>query len=103
MPPNRFSSPDVWRGCYGGIQLLEPVCLRLVVICKNTKAHRAANVNAGHKIPLAEAHEYASPPKVRSFVVTCDECGKEYSYEVEEVLRLEMDLPPDFKPHPLYE
>jgi hypothetical protein len=74
-----------------------------VVICKNSKAHRAANVNAGHKIPLAETDEYASPPKVRSFGVTCDECGKEYSYEVEEVLRLEMDLPPDFKPHPPFE
>jgi hypothetical protein len=74
-----------------------------VVICKNTKVHCAANVNAGHKIPLAETDAFASPPKLQSFVVSCDECGKEYSYEIEEVLRLEMDLPPGFKPHPQFE
>ena len=37
-----------------------------------------------------------------SFMVLCDDCGKEYSYEPKEVLRLEMELPASLKPHPLF-
>lgn len=36
-------------------------------------------------------------------MVLCDECGKEYPYEPDEVLRLELELPGSFKPHPLFQ
>jgi hypothetical protein len=74
-----------------------------VVICKNEKLHRADNVNAGHKIPLAETDAFAPAPAIGgSFMVLCDDCGKEYSYEPKEVLRLEMELPASLKTHPLF-
>jgi hypothetical protein len=35
-----------------------------VVICKNKKVHRAVNLNAGHKIPLAETDAFAPAPTI---------------------------------------
>jgi len=75
-----------------------------VVICRNAKVHLHVNVNAGHKIPLAETDAFAPPPALSGpFTVLCDECGKEYSYEPDELLRLELELPASFKPHPLFQ
>jgi hypothetical protein len=74
-----------------------------VVICKNVRFHRDANVNAGCKIPLGETDAFNPPPAITSpFVARCDECGKEYSYGPEEVLRLELAPPESFAPHPLF-
>jgi len=75
-----------------------------VVICKNVKFHRHANINSGHKIPLGETDAVTPPPALASpFVATCDECGKEYSYGPEEILRLELAPPEPFTPHPLFQ
>jgi hypothetical protein len=75
-----------------------------VVICRNLKVHRHVNVNEGHKIPLAKTDAFGPPPAINGpFLVECDECGQEYEYELDEVLRLELKLPPSFKPHPLFQ
>jgi hypothetical protein len=74
-----------------------------VVICKNKKFHRHTNVMFGHKIPLGETDAVASPPDIIGlFAVRCDECGKEYSYGPEEIVRLELALPESFTPHSLF-
>jgi hypothetical protein len=74
-----------------------------VVICKNVRFHRHANVNSGHKIALGETDAVTTPPDLlSSFVAKCDECGKEYSYAPEDILRLELGLPESFAPHPLF-
>jgi hypothetical protein len=75
-----------------------------VVICENKKFHRHTNVMYGQKIPLSETDPYANSPALSgTFSFLCDECGKEYSYEPDEVLRLELELPGSFKPHPLFQ
>jgi hypothetical protein len=68
-----------------------------VVICKNTKAHRGMS---GHKIPLAGTDAFESLPVSQAFKVQCDECGIEHLYEPADVLRLELELPESFTPHP---
>jgi len=73
-----------------------------VVICKNTKAHRDTNVMFGHKIPLGETDAFEHLPVSEPFVVRCDECGDDRSYEPSEVLRLELALPESFTPHPRF-
>lgn len=74
-----------------------------VVICRNVKVHHHVNVNAGHKIPLAETDAFSTPPAISdSFTVRCDDCGKEYDYEPDEVLRVELTVPDNFTPHPLF-
>ena len=62
-----------------------------VVLCKNRGAHNKYNLFSKHAIPLAEADEVSSAPKVRSFTVRCDDCGEEYTYESKDVLRAELD------------
>jgi hypothetical protein len=74
-----------------------------VVICNNVKVHRHANVMYGHRVPLGETDAFAPPPISGPFVVQCDDCGKEYSYEPEHVLRVELELPASFAPHPLFQ
>lgn len=75
-----------------------------VVICRNVKVHQHVTVNAGHKIPLAETDALTPPPAInRPFLVRCDQCGREYEYELEEVLRLKLELPVSFTPHPLFQ
>lgn len=74
-----------------------------IVICKNKKLHGHENTLFGHRIPLAEADAISSPPSIpRPFYVRCDECGAEYSYEPEDVLRVEQSLPESFTPHPWF-
>jgi hypothetical protein len=74
-----------------------------VVICKNKRFHRHANLLYGHKIPLGETDAVSDAPALGgAFVATCDECGEERSYEPEEVLRVELTLPESFAPHPLF-
>ena len=73
-----------------------------VVICKNTKAHRETNLMFGHKIPLAETDAFEPVPVSGPFYVRCDECGVEHSYEPEEVMRIEMELPESFTTHPRF-
>lgn len=79
---------------------VEPYCW--VVVCKNRKFHNQQNIYSGHKIPLSETDEFASPPDVGFFTVRCDECGSEQSYRPEDLMRFKMTLPPDFKTHPLF-
>lgn len=82
----------------------EPSVYAWVVICRNVKVHRHVNVNAGHKIPLAETDAFSPPPVINGpFLVRCDECGQEYEYELDEVVRLKLELPPSFEPHPLFQ
>jgi hypothetical protein len=74
-----------------------------VVICKNEKAHRGPNVMFGHKIPLGETDAFETPPIGEPFVVRCNDCGQEYSYEPQDVLRFELELPASFTPHPRFD
>ena len=74
-----------------------------VVICKNKKFHRHTNLLYGHKIPLGETDAVSPVPTVAlAFSARCDECGEEHSYKPEEVLRVELNLPDSFTPHPLF-
>jgi hypothetical protein len=73
-----------------------------VVICKNAKAHRNTNLMFGHKIPLGETDAFETLPVSGPFIVQCDECGKEDSYEPAEVLRVELETPASFTPHPRF-
>jgi hypothetical protein len=74
-----------------------------VVICKNKKFHKHTNVMFGHKIPLGETDQYDPPPHLYGpFTAFCDECGTEYTYDPEEVLRFEQELPALFQPHRLF-
>jgi hypothetical protein len=74
-----------------------------VVICKNKRFHKHTNVMFGHKIPLGEADAVSPPPALNGqFLARCDECGKEYDYEPEEVMRVEPELPASFTAHELF-
>jgi hypothetical protein len=74
-----------------------------VVVCKNRRFHARANLFFGHKIPLGETDSVMPPPVLdRSFDVRCDECGQQYSYKPKELVRIELDLPDSFAPHPLF-
>ena len=73
-----------------------------VVICKNTKTHHSTNLMIGHKIPLAETDAFEPMPVSGPFLVRCDECGQENTYEPGEVLRLELGLPDSFTSHPRF-
>ena len=56
----------------------------------------------GHKVPLGETDSFEPVPVSEPFVVKCDKCGEEYSYEPEDVLRLELQVPESFTPHPRF-
>jgi len=73
-----------------------------VVICKNTKAHHKENLMFGHKIPLAETDAFEQMPVSGPFLVQCDDCGEEQTYEPSEVLRLEFTVPEGFSTHPRF-
>jgi hypothetical protein len=74
-----------------------------IVVCKNEKFHRRDNAFFGYKIALAETDPFASPPSFEgTFRARCDKCGQEYAYNHHELMKLELDLPGDFKPHPLF-
>jgi hypothetical protein len=42
-----------------------------VVICKNAKVHREANLMSGHKIALGETDTFAPLPVTGPFVAVC--------------------------------
>ena len=74
-----------------------------VVICKNRKFHNNQNFFSGHKIPLGETDAFSPPPTVDfRLTVRCDECGDEDTYDPADVVRFQMQLASDFKPHPLF-
>jgi hypothetical protein len=74
-----------------------------IVICKNGGFHRHTNLLFGHRIPLGETDAVSPRPALAgSFKVQCDECGKEYPYEADDVLRFEQELPKTFTPHRLF-
>ena len=87
----------------GASSLWEGANYYWVVICKNKKFHRQTNLLYGHKIPLGETDAVSPVPTLAlSFLARCDECGEEHSYRPEEVLRVELNLPEGFTPHPLF-
>lgn len=74
-----------------------------VVICKNRKYHNQQNFNSGHKIPLGETDAFSPPPVLdMQLSVRCDECGDESLYDPEDLVRFQMELAADFRPHPLF-
>jgi len=74
-----------------------------IVICKNKKVHSHENAMFGHRIPLGETDAFSPAPSIKdAFQVRCDECGEEYSYKPEDVLRVEHTLPESFTPHPFF-
>lgn len=74
-----------------------------VVLCKNHSFHKQQNIFFGHKIPLAETDAVLPPPAVNgNLKVRCDECGAEYSYKTTDLVRVELDPPESFTPHPLF-
>ena len=74
-----------------------------VVICKNHKFHKRQNLFFGHKIPLGETDAFLPPPALETLLhVRCDDCGQEYSYLPKELMRIELELPDAFTPHPFF-
>ena len=74
-----------------------------VVICKNRTFHNRENTSIGHRIPLGETDAFSPPPTIDfRMTIRCDECGKEYEYDATELLRAQMDVGYDFRPHPLF-
>lgn len=72
------------------------------VLCKNHKFHKRQNLFFSHKIPLAETDAFVPPPDLGGRIsVRCDDCGNEYSYDPKELVRIELDNPAPFTPHPL--
>lgn len=81
----------------------EPEQYVWVVICKNRKFHSRQNVFSGHKIPLGETDAVTPPPKIDCLLtVRCDECGEEHQYDPADLVRLQMEIAPDFRPHPMF-
>ena len=73
-----------------------------VVVCKNHRFHRRQSVY-GHRIPLGQTDAISPRPALYDRLrIRCDNCSKEYSYEPAEVLRIELELPESFVPHPLF-
>ena len=74
-----------------------------VGLCKNHWFHVRKNIWFRHRIVLAETDAVSPRPAIDAhFKVRCDECGEEYQYDPREIVRLQMELPSDFKPHPLF-
>jgi hypothetical protein len=80
----------------------EPEPYFWVVICKNRKFHEQQNIYSGHKIALCETDEFTPPPQMEPFTVRCDECGENQSYDASDLVRFQMPLVPNFKPHALF-
>jgi hypothetical protein len=74
-----------------------------VVLCKNHKFHKRQNLFFGHKIPLAETDAFQPPPNLDGGIhVRCDDCGQEYTYKPNDLLRIELESRESFTPHPLF-
>lgn len=75
-----------------------------VVICKNKRFHRRVGEAFANKIPLAETDAVSPKPDVSApFLVRCPDCGGEYSYRPDEVLKVELGVVDSFTPHPLFQ
>ena len=75
-----------------------------IVLCKNHEFHRHQNIFFGHRIPLGETDTITPPPEVNGGLkVRCDDCGQEFRYEARDLLRIELEYPEAFVPHPLFE
>lgn len=73
------------------------------VLCKNHRFHRQQNLFFAHKIPLGETDAYLPLPSFSGQLsVRCDDCGHEYSYEAKEIVRIQLEYPETFTPHPLF-
>jgi hypothetical protein len=74
-----------------------------VVLCKNERFHRKDNLSYVHQIALGETDAFSPPPKLTEpLKVRCDNCGAEYVYKANDVLRNEIEWPTDFVPHPSF-
>jgi hypothetical protein len=74
-----------------------------VVVCKNHWFHFLQDRHSGHRIPLGEALPYLSQPAIGGPLnVRCDQGGKQYAYQPQEILKSELKLQETFKPHPLF-
>jgi hypothetical protein len=61
------------------------------------------NIFFRHRIPLSQTDAVSAlPPLSKPFTVQCDECRKTYTYEPEDVRKVELEPPDSFKPHPLF-
>ncbi len=75
-----------------------------VVLCKNHKYHKRQNIFFGHRIPLGETDTFSPPPDVNGGLrVRCDDCGEEFTYKANELLRAEFEYPEAFTAHPLFQ
>ena len=74
-----------------------------VVLCRNHWFHARKNLLFRHRIPLAETDAFAARVPIDGLLkVRCDECKKEYVYKPSEVMRVELEPPESFTPHPLF-
>lgn len=74
-----------------------------IVLCKNHRFHNRQNLFSGHRIPLGETDAFMPPPALNGGLrIRCDECGQEYAYQPKDVVRIQLDLPQSFTPHPLF-
>jgi hypothetical protein len=74
-----------------------------VVVCKNQRFHKRQNLFFGHKIPLGETDSVMPPPALDDLIrVRCDDCGQEYAYHPKDLVRMELELPDTFAPHPFF-
>jgi hypothetical protein len=74
-----------------------------VVVCKNKRFHRHAGAAFGYKIPLGETDAVSEKPDLSApFLVHCPDCGEQYSYGADEVLKVESGVLESFAPHPLF-
>jgi hypothetical protein len=74
-----------------------------VVLCKNHRIHHRQNRFSDHKILLGLTDAFSPLPMLNAPIrVTCDDCGREYSYLPSEVLRCETEPPASLAAHPLF-
>ena len=72
-----------------------------VVICKNHNYHKKQNLFFGHKISLGETDAlHPAPALPGAITVNCDDCGHQNTYKPSELMRLQLELPESFQPHP---
>jgi hypothetical protein len=77
-----------------------------VVLCKHRLFHVRESLSLfyRYRIALGETDAVSPCPVLnRSFIALCDRCGKEATYKASDVMRFELDAPPEtFTPHPLF-
>jgi hypothetical protein len=74
-----------------------------VVLCKNNRFHHQRSLFYSQQIVLGETDAFSSLPMLtQQFTVRCDDCGEEYLYKPDDILRNEISIPEGFAPHPLF-